>query len=354
MALWGDLLRGRLMVFTNAGGGFFGDLMESKLAAATQKDVTNPDVMKTRYIPDPRLEVNSRITNDRHPKCVVPRRANVTRRILYRDARYRGVPVLLSSRDAKGAFKLIPVSAKGLAYMGSRLAKFVYMYISLFFGWMPSPANWGIISTLLMQYIAAQFPNNSHIEGPESYLPHQYVDDGAFAEPWMGIRPWQALPLWEDALTRCLGPAAAHLEKRRIEGNSDTNLILWGIIVSTSGNTFALPREKIDRAKEFVMLPVFGPCITRIPLKRLQELRGRVEHWSNCNMSLGHEVRFIDRLLVSRSGITCHKGSSREIKQAYIDFWTCLETIRAHMATDTYWSQSYKTDFTGALPLDEQ
>ena len=63
-----------------------------------------------------------------------------------------------------------------------------------------------------MQYIAAHFPNNSHIEGHESYLAYQYVDGGAFAEPWMGLRPWQALSLWGDALTRCLGPAAVHLE----------------------------------------------------------------------------------------------------------------------------------------------
>ena len=102
------------------------------------------------------------------------------------------------------------------------------------------------------------------------------------------------------------------------------------------------------------MAPVLGPCITRIPLKRLQELRGSVEHWSNCNMSLGHEMRFIDRSLAPRSGITRPKASSREIKQAYIDFWTFLEIIRAHMATDTYWSQSYRTDFTVALTLDEQ
>ena len=87
------------MVFANAGGKWFGNLTESKLAAVTQKDVTNTDVMKTRYISDPRLEVNSRITNDRRHKCAVPRHANVSRRILYWNARYPGVPVLLSKRD---------------------------------------------------------------------------------------------------------------------------------------------------------------------------------------------------------------------------------------------------------------
>ena len=155
-----------------------------------------------------------------------------------------------------------------------------------------------------MQYIDAHFPNNAHSEGDESYPVYQYVGDGAFVEPWLGLRPWQALSLWEDALTRCLGPTAVHLEKKENWGNAEAEIILWGIVVSATENTFTLPTEKIDRAEEFLMLPVFGPCIARIPLKRLQELRGRGEHWSNCNMSLGPEMRFIDRLLVSRSGIT--------------------------------------------------
>ena len=102
------------------------------------------------------------------------------------------------------------------------------------------------------------------------------------------------------------------------------------------------------------MPTVSDPWIARIPLKKLQELRGRAEHWSSCSMSLGTEMRFIDRLLVSRSGVASPKGAVREIKQAYIDLRTCLETIRAHMATDDYWGQSYTADFAGALTLDEQ
>ena len=76
--------------------------MESRLAAVPQKDATNPDVLKTRYISDPRLEVNGRISNDRHPRCVSPRHANVARRIFYWQTRYQEFPILLSKRDVKG------------------------------------------------------------------------------------------------------------------------------------------------------------------------------------------------------------------------------------------------------------
>ena len=158
--------------------------------------------------------------------------------------------------------------------MGCRFAKFSRMNLSLFFGWRPSPAKWGAESTLLMQNISAHFPNNVHVGGPESSLSYQYVGDVAFIEPWLGVRPWQAISLWGDSLTRCLGPDAVHLHKRRVEGNAETTIALWGIIVSTADNTSTLPRGKIGRAKEFLMSPAFDPCVTRIPLKRLHELQG--------------------------------------------------------------------------------
>ena len=100
-----------------------------------------------------------------------------------------------------------------------------------------------------MQYIAAHFPNNVHVEGPESFLAYQYADDGAFIDPGIGVRPRQAISLWEDALTRGLGPAAAHLQKRRIAGNAETALVLWGITLSTTDNTFTLPRGKLTAPK---------------------------------------------------------------------------------------------------------
>ena len=55
----------------------------------------------------------------------------------------------------------------------------------------------------------------------------------------------------------------------------------------------------------------------------------------------------------SRSGISAPMGTRSEMKQTYIDFWTSVETIRAHVTTDGYLGQSYTTDFIGALTLGE-
>ena len=188
--------------------------------------------------------------------------------------------------------------------MGCRFAKFARMYLSLFFGWRPSQANWvGAISTLLTQYIAAHATENAHTDGPGSFVAYQYVDDGAFVESWIGLRHWEAICLWRFALVKCLGNAAARAKKRTLEGNSGTTIVLRGITISTGNNTFSSPDAKIGRSGELLTPPVSDPCIARIPLRKLQELRGMLAHWSNCNVAIGAEMGFIDKLAVSRSGV---------------------------------------------------
>lgn len=81
--LWGDLVTGRLFVFTEASERHTANLMESKLTFVTQADVANPEIEQTRYISDPRLEVNERVTSENHPTCVIPRHQNVARRLMY-------------------------------------------------------------------------------------------------------------------------------------------------------------------------------------------------------------------------------------------------------------------------------
>ena len=214
------------------------------------------------------------------PQCVIPRHQNATRRILYRKRRYPSIPVLICKRDVKGAFKQIPVSIRGLAYMGCRFSVYISMYIALFFGWRPSPENCGLASPLLMQYIAAYRPLGEFTDGPEPFIDYQYVDDGAFVEPWIGLRPWPAVSLWERALLECLGTNSAHQKKREIEGDAATKLPLWGIVVCAESETFSMPSDKVGRAREFLATANYDPCVTRLDLRSLQELRGKLEQWS--------------------------------------------------------------------------
>ena len=82
------------------------------------------------------------------------------------------------------------------------------------------------------------------------------------------------MSLWEYALTSCFGVPALHQRKKEVEGQCSKQLTLWGIDVDTEAGTFALPPAKVDRAREFLVAPEFGPGNTRIPRKLLQELMG--------------------------------------------------------------------------------
>ena len=134
----------------------------------------------------------------------------------------------MSKRDVQSAFKLIPIAVFGLPYMGRRFRNFICIYLALFFGRRPSPANWGVVATLLMQHIASHRPTNEKRDGPEGLVAFQYVDDGAFIDSWVGYRPWMAPAIWESSLASSLGTRAVNKEKRRAEWNADTALLLWG------------------------------------------------------------------------------------------------------------------------------
>ena len=132
-----------------------------------------------------------------------------------------------------------------------------------------------------------------------------------------------------------------------------TRSVLWGIEVCTVAETFTLPPAKTLRAQEFLASADFDPAITRLPIRKIQELRGRLEHWSVCNRALSTELRHADRLLVVTEGEITPKGSLRGLMQAYVDFWDSLETMRIHLLTGGSLSQSYTSSYSSVLSLEE-
>ena len=121
----------------------------------------------------------------------------------------------------------------------------------------------------------------------------------------------------------------------------------------THSETSPLPPEKIDRAREFLAAIDYDPGVTRIDLERLQELRGKLGHWSICNASLAPETPNADRLLMFKNGLTAPRGSLRQIKQAYFDFWDSMEYIRVQMDTGSHGAMSYTGAFSRVLSLGE-
>ena len=139
----------------------------------------------------------------------------------------------MCKRDVNGAFKLIPISIRGLAHMGLQFSEYMILYLSLYFGWKPSPASCGVISTLLLQFVASFTPSRPRDMGPEEFVAYEYVGDGAFAEPWRDIRPWTPVGIWAYGLQSCLGYKSLRDARRKVEGGCSTAIVLWGLHICT-------------------------------------------------------------------------------------------------------------------------
>ena len=117
--------------------------------------------------------------------------------------------------------------------MGARFANFVVLYAALYFGWDPPPASWGVISSTMLQFSSSFSPGKGDTMGPEGLVAYEYVDDGAFAEPWLGLRPWLSVSLWEYGLMKRLCQKSLRLGKKAVDGSFAAKIALWGLDICT-------------------------------------------------------------------------------------------------------------------------
>ena len=84
-----------------------------------------------------------------------------------------------------------------------------------------------VISTLVPQYVAANRPKFSAIDGTDGYISFQYVGDGCIAQLWAGRRPWQTPALRGQALTAFIGVNAVNFTKNAIDGAAGKDSRCW-------------------------------------------------------------------------------------------------------------------------------
>ena len=102
------------------------------------------------------------------------------------------------------------------------------IYLSLTFGWVGSPGNYGAFSALHAQYFQAAQPPDPLWHTGVPYHDKTLVDDTILVEPDLGLRP--TLPAWwaEETLCRVFGPNAINSAKHDEEGAFATESVIWG------------------------------------------------------------------------------------------------------------------------------
>ena len=71
----------------------------------------------------------------------------------------------------------------------------------------------------------------------------------------------------------------------------------------TVAESFPLPPAKVLRAQGVLASGDFDPAVTRLSLKKVHELRGKLEHWSERNCAMATEARYIDKVLASKAWV---------------------------------------------------
>ena len=116
--------------------------------------------------------------------------------------------------------------------------------------------------------------------GSECLSAEVFVDDGMFIEACLGDRPQICVEVWELGVRLFLGITGISEKKLRIEGSWGTEALFLGCHINFAGDRISLPNPKVTGA--YILLPNrvfdFGNCVTQ--LRDIQELRGRINHWS--------------------------------------------------------------------------
>ena len=151
--------------------------------------------------------------------------------------------------------------------MGIQFPDYMILYIASYFGREPSHASRRIVSSLLLQFVDSFPPKGPYVMGPEGFRAYEYVEDGAFAEPWLDVRPWTSVRIWEVGLETCLWTIALRAEKKEAEGSLATRSVLWGLTLCAVEGAISLPVEKHKGPQEFLSQSCFDRWVARIPLE---------------------------------------------------------------------------------------
>ena len=115
----------------------------------------------------------------------------------------------------------------------------------------------GIISSLLTQFVASHVTSNPHTRGPQCFEAYQFSDDGGIAQPVLGLRRWMSAGIWELGLIESLDCKSLIRAKKRVDGQYDTQSLMWGINVDKIKERVSLHAREILKAQMFY-LPLYS------------------------------------------------------------------------------------------------
>jgi len=282
---WKDAMRGGAFILPRSGAeDLLASVEFSPLGRVDKRDHLGRIKPVGRLIHDishgGTASVNARTDQSAAPGMVLPTVEHVVRTTLYWKWRYPGVPVMLTKRDVDSAFRRIPLEPAGVKYFGAVLGAWAVILLVLTFGWTSSPPIYALASVAISVLHRSYVPANPDRDGPEPFSSHTYLDDGMLVEPAMGRRLELSALCYEAAVELVLGPGAVSASKKSEEGEWATSAVILGLLVDTEAERMTLPWTKIERLKLLLSDAKWRRGCRHVTLKDVQELVGRLVHFT--------------------------------------------------------------------------
>ena len=304
--------------------------------------------------------VNARTDQSAAPDMVLPTVEHVVRSTLYWKHRYPGVPVMLTKRDVDSAFRRIPLEPGGEKYFGAVLGAWAVILLVLTFGWTSSPPVYALASLAISVLHRSHKPADPELDGLEPFESHTYLDDGMLVEPAIGRRLELSAACYEAAVELVLGKGAVSSSKKSEEGEWATSAVILGLLLDTESERITLPWTKLERLKLLLSDRKWRRGYRGVTLKDVQELVGRLVHFTAVFPPARPFLSGLLRLLAvkTREGTPAAAcvvpGFGHESEDlVWARWWDDLEWLRMLVDSVTSWSVPCSSPFAVSLHPSE-
>ena len=156
--MWKDARHGRVLLCDAELGEQLAGILATPLRRVAKQNPDRTISTEGRFVNDQR-ESNELSSKYDHPPAPQPRHRGLARLILWWKVNYPGRKIFLAKRDVDSAFKLLWVAPEDACVFTTELPgstigldhMVLVIYLSLTFGWVGSPGNYGAFSALRVQ-----------------------------------------------------------------------------------------------------------------------------------------------------------------------------------------------------------
>jgi hypothetical protein len=270
-------------------------------------------------------------------EIMLPTIHHLIQTILFYKQQLPGIPILVCKRDVSAAFEWCGLHEDLIPYMGSFIAdversgfgdSFV-LPMRATFGYVHSPSEWAINGNAIDVLNTSSQPLHGRRDGKWPLDVQGYVDDYMLITPDIGLRRWLLTETVESHMKGMLGNTAVNEKKNLEEGGYDTKGILLGFLVDTEEETISLSAEKLERARNFLMDPMFDWGNKKITINDLQKLLGRLYHWSVACRPAQAFIAGCLRMLSKGGGLYIIPGFDDDsVQMGWERFWADIAWLR--------------------------